>query len=270
MKTKKATINCIFWITIAIIFNILTYYLRGADLALKFLGGYLIELSLSIDNLFLFLMVFASFKVDEECEMKVLDYGIFVAMILRMIFIFLGVSIVNKFHSILYFFGIILIVSALKMLFNKEKHKDLKNNLFIKLLGRVIPFTDSFEEDKFFVKRGRKLRATPLLAVLIIIEVSDIFFAIDSIPAIFSITTDPFTVYVSNICAIICLRSMYFILSKMSKRFKYMKFGVILILMFTGIKLSILYFGIEIPVITSILIILILLLSSILASFIFS
>ena len=126
MKTKKATINCIFWISIAIIFNILTYYLRGTDLALKFLGGYLIELSLSVDNLFLFLMIFSSFNVDEEAEMKVLDYGIFVAMILRMIFIFLGVTIVNKFHGVLYVFGIILIISAIKMLFNKEKPKDLK------------------------------------------------------------------------------------------------------------------------------------------------
>lgn len=269
MKTKKATINCIFWISIAIIFNILTYYLRGTDLALKFLGGYLIELSLSVDNLFLFLMIFSSFNVDEEAEMKVLDYGIFVAMILRMIFIFLGVTIVNKFHGVLYVFGIILIISAIKMLFNKEKPKDLKSNLFIRMLGKIIPFTDNFQGNKFFVRRGKKLMATPLLAVLIIIEVSDIFFAIDSIPAIFSITTDPFTVYVSNICAIICLRSMYFMLSRLSKRFKYMKFGVILILIFTGIKLSILYFGIEISVVTSILIILILLLSSILASFIF-
>lgn len=267
MKTKKATINCIFWIVVAIIFNILTYYLRGADLALKFLGGYLIELSLSVDNLFLFLMIFSTFNVDESSEMKVLDYGIFVAMILRMIFIFLGVTIVNKFHSILYVFGIILIISAVKMLFKKEKPKKLNENLFIKLLSKVIPFTDNFVGNKFFVKRGKKINATPLLAVLIIIEVSDIFFAIDSIPAIFSITTDPFTVYVSNICAIICLRSMYFVLSKMSKRFKYMKFGVILILIFTGIKLSILYFGIEISVVTSILVILILLLVSILASF---
>lgn len=270
MKTRKALINCVIWIVVAIILNLVVYYFKGGQAGLQFLGGYLIEMSLSVDNLFLFLMVFSSFGIDEEAEMRVLDYGIFVAMGLRMIFIFLGVSVVERFHSILYIFGAILILSAMKMLFSNEGGKDYKNSAVIKVFSKVIPFTDNLVGDKFFVKRGHKLFATPLLAVLLVIELSDILFAIDSIPAIFSITTDLTIVYVSNICAIICLRSMYFVLSRVNKLFKYVKYGVIFILMFTGIKLLILFWGIQISVATSILIIAVILLASILMSLLFA
>lgn len=269
MKVSKAFGNFVLWVSIAIAINVLIFVLRGERAAVEFLGGYIIEMSLSMDNLFLFLMVFNSFGLSMHAEARVLDYGIFVAMLLRMVFIFLGVKVVNGFHSILYIFGIIIFISALNIFFKKDEVKDFRQSKIIKILKKIIPFTNNFVGDKFFVKNRNKLYATPLLAVLIVIELSDIMFAIDSIPAIFSITTDPTIVYVSNICAVICLRSMYFLLAKLNNMFKYVKYGVAFILMFTGVKLMGLFFNLCISNIASILIILMILLTSILISFIF-
>ncbi|NTV90600.1 MAG: TerC/Alx family metal homeostasis membrane protein, partial [Clostridiales bacterium] len=216
--------------------------------ALEFLGGYIIEQSLSIDNLFLFIMVFSSFGIKPEYQRRVLNYGIVGAIVLRLIFVVLGVSIVNKFHWVLYVFGAILIISGIKMIVKNDENKNFKESKIIKLLGKVVPVTDTLDGEKFFIRKNKVTYATPLFAILILIEFTDIIFAIDSIPAIFSITTDIFIVYTSNVFAILGLRSMYFVLAKMHEKFKYVKYGVALILTFTGTKLMILIFHIKIPI----------------------
>jgi tellurite resistance protein TerC len=268
LKTKKSLLNLIFWITLSILFNIFIFYTRGETAAVEYFGGYIIEMSLSLDNLFLFLMVFSSFKIREEYQEKVLLYGVIGAMILRLIFILLGVAMISKFSFILSIFGVVLLLSGFKMFFKENDNMQFHDNFAVKLLRKVIPVTNVLQGQKFFVKQNKILHATPLFAALIIIEFSDIIFAIDSIPAIFSITTNTFIVYTSNIFAILGLRSMYYILQKMNNMFIFMKYGVGCILIFTGIKLVILFWEIEISVTNSVLIIITILLSSILMSFI--
>ena len=266
MSTKKALSWVAFWIGLALLFNTGIYYFMGKEKALEFLGGFVIEKSLSIDNLFLFVMVFSSFNIKKEFQRRILNYGIAGALILRLIFVVLGVTIVNMFHWVLYVFGAILIISGIKMLIKQGENKDLNDSLIIKLLKKVIPVTDRLEGNRFFVRKNKILYATPLFAVLIVIEFTDIIFAVDSIPAIFSISTDPFIVYTSNIFAIMGLRSMYFVLGNLHEKFKYVKYGVALILSFTGIKLLILMINIKIPIGLSLGIILTILIGSIVAS----
>lgn len=270
MKTKKSLLNLIFWITLSILFNIFIFYTRGETAAIEYFGGYIVEMSLSLDNLFLFLMVFSSFRIKEEYQERVLLYGVIGAMILRLIFILLGVAIISKFSFLLSVFGIILLLSGFKIFLKENNDMEFHDNFAVKILKRIIPVTNVLYGHKFFVKKNKTFYATPLLIALIVIEFSDIIFALDSIPAIFSITTNTFIVYTSNIFAILGLRSMYYILEKMNNMFKFMKYGVGCILIFTGIKLVILFWGIEISVINSILIIIIILLSSILMSLIYS
>ena len=269
MQIKKALKSMMFWVLLALIFNAGIYIFLGQEKALEFLGGYVIEQSLSIDNLFLFLLIFSSFQIPIKYQKRVLNYGIIGAIILRLIFIMLGVVIINKFHFILYIFGFILIASGIKMFIHKEEEaKDFKNNFIIKWLKKIIPVTDKLHEEKFFVRIQNVLYATPLFAIIIIIEGSDILFAIDSIPAIFSITTDPFIVYTSNMFAIMGLRSMYFILEKLHSAFQYVKYGVAVILIFTGVKLAILMFHVEISVGISLITIITILVVSIVLSLI--
>lgn len=256
--------------TLSILFNVFIFITKGETCAVEYFGGYIVEMSLSLDNLFLFLMIFSSFGIREEYQERVLLYGVLGAMVLRLIFIVLGVSIINKFHSVLSLFGIILMYSGLKMLFKKEEQVEFHDNFAVNCLKKIMPVTTSFHGDRFFVKKNKTIYATPLLAVLVVIEFSDVLFAIDSIPAIFSITTDTFIVYTSNIFAILGLRSMYYILEKMNNTFVFMKYGVGVILMFTGIKLFILLFKIEISVTNSVLIIMMILLSSVLLSLLFT
>lgn len=268
MKTKRSLLNLIFWISLSILFNIFIFYTRGETAAIEYFGGYIVEMSLSMDNLFLFLMVFSSFNIKEEYQERVLLYGVIGAMILRLVFILLGITIISKFSFILSIFGAILLISGLKIFLKDSDNMQFHDNFAVKMLRKVIPITNVLHGHNFFVKQNKTLYATPLFVALIIIEFSDIVFAIDSIPAIFSITTDTFIVYTSNIFAILGLRSMYYILQKMNNSFRFMKYGVGFILMFIGIKLMILIVGIEISVTNSILIILVFLLSSILISFI--
>lgn len=265
MSTKKALLWVAFWIGLALLFNVGIYLFMGQEKALEFLGGFVIEKSLSVDNLFLFIMVFSSFGIKPQYQRRVLNYGIAGALILRLIFVLLGVTIVNKFHWMLYIFGAILIISGIKMMFGHENN-NVKDSKILKLLGKIIPVSDSMEGDRFFVRKKNILYATPLFAVLILIEFTDIIFAVDSIPAIFSITTDPFIVYTSNIFAILGLRSMYFVLGNLHEKFKYVKYGVALILTFTGIKLSLLIVHVKIPVELSLVVIITILAASILTS----
>ena len=270
METKQAVKRVIMWISLALIFNLGILLFAGSTKALEFLGGYMIELSLSVDNLFVFLILFASFGIPPIYQKKVLNYGIFGAIILRLIFILLGINIVNRLHWILYIFGIILIFSGIKMVVGHEKESNHKDSKLIKLLSKVIPVTDTLEGERFFVRKNNILHATPLFALVILVEFSDILFAIDSIPAIFSITTDAFIVYTSNIFAILGLRSLYFVLGALQEKFQYVKFGVALILMFTGVKLSILYFELEIPIIISLAVIFTILVASVVLSILIS
>ncbi|EMS69559.1 TerC/Alx family metal homeostasis membrane protein [Ruminiclostridium cellobioparum] len=266
MSTKRAIKFVLLWIGLAILFNAGVYVIEGQHKALEFLGGYMIELSLSVDNLFLFLILFTSFGIKPQYQRRVLNYGILGAIVLRLIFILLGITIINKIHWILYVFGIILIISGAKMMLSKDEAGDHKDSKVLKLLGKVLPVTDTMHEEKFFVKVNHVLHATPLFAILVLIEFSDILFAIDSIPAIFSISRDPFIVYTSNIFAILGLRSLYFVLAAMQEKFKYVKYGVALILMFTGVKLGIMFWHKEIPIIYSLLTIFTILLGSVIVS----
>ncbi|NFA41081.1 TerC/Alx family metal homeostasis membrane protein [Clostridium botulinum] len=269
METKKSLRNLSFWIILSILFNLFIFHFKGEGAAIEYFGGYIIEMSLSFDNLFLFLMIFSSFGIREEYQERVLLYGVIGAMVLRLIFILLGVTIVNKFHWILYVFGVVLLFSGFKMLFCKDDNIQFHDNFAVKLLRKIMPVSNTMNDNRFFERKNKILYATPLFVVLLVIEFSDVIFALDSIPAIFSITTDTFIVYTSNIFAILGLRSMYYVLAKMNSMFRFMKYGVGFILMFTGVKLIIIHFGIEISVLNSVLIIMIILLTSILFSLLF-
>lgn len=274
MKIKRALGFVVLWVCLAMLFNLGVYLISplvspGIDnrrLAMEFLGGYVIELSLSLDNLFVFLMVFTAFSVPAKHQRRALNYGIAGAMVLRLTFILLGSALVSRFEWLLYIFGGILIVSGMMMLFKDEKEKDYKHSTVITLFSRLLPFTGELAGEKFIVKRNGKRFATLLLAVLVIIETSDIIFAVDSIPAIFSFTKNPFVMYTSNIFAILGLRSFYFVLERLSQLFRYVKYGVAIILIFTGVKLSILILHVEIPIMLSIGVIAGILFASILAS----
>ncbi|MDS0527991.1 TerC/Alx family metal homeostasis membrane protein [Clostridium sp. SHJSY1] len=267
MTTKKHITKFLIVVFIALIVNLFIWYYSGPTKALEFLGGYIIELSLSVDNLFLFLMIFSSFAINAKYQKRVLTYGIFGAIILRFIFVILGIAVINQFKWLLNLFGILLIVSGFKIVLGKEDDVSFENSKLIKLLKKVIPVTEKLHNEKFFIKIDNKLYATPLFAILFLIEGSDLLFAIDSIPAIFAITTDPLIVYSSNILAILGLRNLYFILEKLHSTFEYVKYGIGAILVFTGIKLGI-SFMYHIPVGISILIIISILTISVIASII--
>lgn len=270
MNTKKNLFNLIFWITMSILFNVFIYYSRGETTAIEYFGGYVVEMSLSLDNLFLFIIVFSKLGIREEFQERVLLYGVIGAMLLRLIFILLGASIVNRFHFVLPLFGIILVYSGLGVFKNKQENKKFNNNFLVKVLRKLIPVTDMTYGHSFFVRKNKTIYATPLFVALVIIEGSDVIFAMDSIPAIFSITTDTFIVYTSNIFAILGLRSMYYVLAKVNNKFRFVKYGIGGILVFTGLKLLALIFEIKISVTNSVLIILCILLISILLSVIFN
>lgn len=245
VSTKEASIWISVWISVALCFNLgLWLYLRetaGPDVAIhkatEFLTGYLIELSLSVDNLFVFILIFNYFKVPLEFQRRTLLYGVLGAIFMRLFFITLGVFLVAKFHWILYIFGLFLVYTGIKILFFADQEPDLDSNPLIIWSKKHLRITPSFEGERFFVKKEGLLYVTPLFIVLMLIECSDVIFAIDSIPAIFAITNDPFIIYTSNIFAIMGLRSIYFLLARMAELFQYLKYGVALILVFIGIKM---------------------------------
>lgn len=227
------------WITTALLFNVLIYfYLNdGHQKAIEFLTGYLVEYSLSVDNLFVFLMIFSVMNIPPNSQPHVLKWGILSAIVFRIIFIIAGVGLINLFHPIIYFFGLILIFAAYKMAFSKEKKIDYEKNPLIKLIKKYFNILDDYKEKKFFIKRNGKVFVTSLFLTLLLIESSDIIFAIDSIPAVIAITRDPFIIITSNIFAIIGLRSLYFALSGIVGMFYFLKYGVACILVFVGAKM---------------------------------
>ncbi len=268
IKVKEALKWSAFWISLALIFNVLIYYWFGYAKALQFLTGYLIEKSLSVDNLFVFLIVFSYFKVPAKYQHKVLFWGILGALVFRAIFILAGLTLIEKFHFAIYFLGAFLIIGGLKMLFQKDLEIDPGKSFIIKVARKFLPVLKSYHEDKFFIIRNSVIYATPLFIVLIVVETTDIIFALDSIPAIIAISTDPFIVYSSNIFAILGLRSLFFALSGIMVIFHHLKYGLSIILIFVGVKLLVMDIY-KIDIVYSLLFIGLVLISSIVASILF-
>jgi tellurite resistance protein TerC len=254
------------WISLALIFNGLIYYWFGEPKAIEFLTGYLIEKSLSIDNIFVFVLVFGYFQIPAIYQHKILFWGIIGALIMRVIFIFAGVALIEKFHWTIYIFGLFLIYTGYKMFTEKDTKMEPEKNPVIKFFRRIMPVTDQLHGDKFFVKLDGKKYATPLFLVLILIETTDLIFAVDSIPAILAITQDQFIVYTSNVFAILGLRSMYFALAHVVDRFVYLSYGLAIILVFVGTKMLIIDIF-KIPTFIPLLVIALILTGSIVLSF---
>lgn len=271
MDNLKKSIKWVtFWVAMAAICNLIILFTMGKDLALQFTAGYLIELSLSIDNLFVFITIFLGFGIRDKAQHRVLGYGIAGAIVLRFIFIFFGLKLVSSFEWLLYIFGVILIINGIKMMRGGDEETDPHDSKVIKAVSRVLPMTMEFEGDRFMTRKNGKLLFTPLFAVLCLIECSDIIFAIDSVPAVFSVSQNLIVVYTSNIFAILGLRQLYFVLAHLQERFKYVKYGVSLLLMFTGIKLLGVMFDFHISTAVSIGIILAVIVGSIVISLILS
>lgn len=268
VKIKEALIWSAVWISIAMVFNYGIYVYMGEIKAMEFLTGYVIEKSLSIDNLFVFIMIFSYFNVDKKYQHKVLFWGIIGALIMRSIFIFAGVALINKFHWIIYIFGAFLIFTGFKMLFQKDEKMDPNKNPLVKLFKRFYPVTDTMHGDRFFVKINAKTFATPLFVVLLLVEFTDLIFAVDSIPAIMAITSDPFIIFTSNVFAILGLRALYFALAGITQYFHYIKYGLSAILVFVGVKMVMVDFY-KIPVLISLFTILGILVISVVASLLF-
>ncbi|MDR1417985.1 MAG: TerC/Alx family metal homeostasis membrane protein [Endomicrobium sp.] len=264
ISQKNASIMVSLWISIALIFGFIVYLYLGQSKALEFFTGYLVEYSLSIDNMFVFLMIFSFFNTPKQNQSKVLIYGIIGAVILRFLFVFIGISLINTFSWTVYLFGAILIYTSIKML-QKNKEVAPENNIAYKVLKKIFPLDNNNKTKSFFIKKGKVLYATPMLAAVVVIEMSDIIFAIDSIPAVLSISVDPYIVYTSNIFAIIGLRALYFLLYNLVEKFKFLKFAIAIILLFVGFKMMVSHF-ISIPTILSLSIIVIILSSSIILS----
>jgi tellurite resistance protein TerC len=227
-----------FWIALSLLFNIGLYFWQGRDAALLFFTGYLIEKSLSVDNLFVFLMLFMYFKVPPKYQHKVLFWGILGALVMRGALIATGVVLISKFHWILYLFGAFLVFAGIKMGFQKETVEVRpERNFAVRIVKKIIPVSSEYHGSKFFVKIDGRRSATLLLIVLIVVETTDLVFALDSIPAIFAITADPFIVYTSNVFAILGLRALYFALAGMMNLFHYLKYGLSLVLTFVGSKM---------------------------------
>jgi tellurite resistance protein TerC len=237
VQVKEALIWSGVWISLALLFNVIVYFWRGPETALEFLVGYLLEESLSVDNLFVFLMVFAYFQVPAQYQHKVLFWGILGALIMRAVFILAGVTLIQKLHWVIYVFGAFLVVTGVKMAAGKDEQLEPEKNPILRLCRRLLPVWERYEDGKFFVVREGRRFATPLFIVLVVIETTDIVFAIDSVPAILAITLDPFVVYTSNVFAILGLRALYFALAGVMQLFHYLHYGLSAILIFVGLKM---------------------------------
>lgn len=255
-----------FWVALAVGFNGFVYLEWGTAKALEFSTGYLVELALSLDNVFVFIVIFRYFKVPTQFQHRVLFYGILGAIILRGVFILVGAALLNRFHWLLYVFGAFLVFTAIKLLVQKDEGVHPEHNPMLKWLRKAIPITHDYHGQRFFWRHERGLYATPLLAVLVLVESTDVVFALDSIPAIFGITKDPFVVYTSNIFAILGLRALYMLLAGVMDKFHYLKYGLGAVLLFIGLKMLVAGF-IHIPILLSLGIVAFLLAGSIILSF---
>ncbi|MSP16073.1 MAG: TerC family protein [Myxococcales bacterium] len=238
LRKREALLITGIYVAIAMLFGVFVYFARGGQSALEFYTGYLLEESLSIDNLFVFVIIFRQFKVPKELEHKVLMWGIVGAFILRLLFIVLGVALITRFAWLFYVFGAFLIYTGIKLLWEQEHTADVTELRLVRWLRKLFPVTDSYRGDRLFVVEAGRRMATPLFVVILVIEASDVMFALDSIPAIFSITTDTFIIYTSNIFAILGLRALYAVLGALVERFHHLRIGIAGILIFVGVKLG--------------------------------
>ena len=232
VRFREALTWVVVWVSLALAFNIFIYFRFGTEKALEFLTGYMIEEALSVDNLFVFLVIFSYFPVPKLYQHRVLFWGILGAMVMRMLFILLGTALIQSFHWVIFIFGAFLVYTGIKILLSKSEEVHPEKNPAVRLFRRFVPLVTDYEGASFMVKKDKRWLATPLLLVLVVVEASDVVFAVDSIPAIFAVTRDPFIVYTSNIFAILGLRSLFFLLSGMMEKFQYLKVGLGLVLVF--------------------------------------
>jgi tellurite resistance protein TerC len=266
IAVKEALLYSTIWILLAFLFNSFVYSEMGRTKALEFLTGYVIEYSLSVDNIFIFIIIFSYFSVRPQYQHKILFWGILGALIMRGIFIFAGVTLINRFHWLVIIFGVFLVITGIRLLIQKGTSVDPEKNKVVRIFRKLFPVTEKMHGDRLFIKERGKLLATPLFLVLIIIESSDLIFAVDSIPAVLAISKHTFIVYTSNIFAILGLRSLYFAVSGIMSYFRYLKVGLAFVLTFVGFKMLASYINIEIPIFLSLLVIIVILSISILAS----
>jgi tellurite resistance protein TerC len=269
VRYREAWIWTGVWVTLAMIFAYIVFHYQGSQRGLEFLTGYLIELSLSVDNLFVFILIFSFFQVPSKYQHRVLFWGVLGALFMRLTMIFVGAALLNRFHWIIYIFGAFLIYTGIKMF--KQEETDIRpdENPVVKVLTRFLPVTDYYEGKKFFTKVNGKRAGTLLLLVLVVVEVTDLVFAVDSIPAIFAITTNTFIVYTSNVFAILGLRSMYFLLAGVIDKFQYLRTGLAIVLTFIGAKMLVVVAGIKVDTVYSLVFVALVLLGSVIASLMF-
>lgn len=237
ISTKMAALESALWIAVALLFNLWFSFEYGHELGVEFLTGYLVEKSLSVDNLFVILLIFGAFKIPDEHQHRVLFLGILGAIVSRGFFILLGAQLLHMFDWILYVFGAILVVTAIKFLRNSDEDEDIHDNVILKMVARIIPSTRTFHGGKFFIRESGALKATPLFTALIAIELTDIVFAVDSIPAVFAVTQDGFVAFASNILAVLGLRSLYFVIADLVSKLRYLKPGLGVTLGYIGTKM---------------------------------
>lgn len=267
---REATIWSVVWVSLASIFAAIVFWFQGSQRGLEFVTGYLIELSLSVDNLFVFLLIFSYFKVPSRYQHRVLFWGVMGALVMRLTMIFVGAALINRFQWIIYIFGAFLVYTGIRMFRQEDTDIQPEENFIVRLVTRYIPLTRRYEGEHFFTRVDGKLAGTLLLLVLVIVEVTDLVFAVDSIPAIFAITTNTFIVYTSNVFAILGLRSMYFLLAGVVEKFHYLKMGLAIVLTFIGTKMLVVAVGIHIPIWISLVFVAAVLLSSVAASLIWA
>ena len=247
IKVREAAIWSAIWVAVAVAVGVLIWWYYGSEFGMQYFAGYVIEKSLAVDNVFVWAMIFSYFAVPREYQHRVLFYGVVGALIFRAIFIAAGSALIASYAWILYIFGAFLIFTGIKMLKQRNEHIDPGKSKTLKLFRRFIPTTDTYEGQKFLTRRNGVLMATPLLAVLVLVEVTDIIFAVDSIPAIFAVTQEPFLVFASNALAILGLRAMYFLLADLMHRFVYLKLGLSIVLVWVGIKMIVSHAFFKIP-----------------------
>lgn len=265
VNLKEALAWSAVWIGLALAFNMAIYHWQGGEKALQFFTGYFVELSLSVDNLFVFLLVFGYFRVPAQYRHKVLFWGILGALIMRVVFIAAGITLIAKFHWIIYFFGALLVVSGVKMALQGDKEIHPESNPVLKLFRMFMQITPEYEGDRFFIRQSGRTLASPLFVVLLILESADLVFAVDSVPAVLAITPDPFIVVTSNVFAIFGLRSMFFALEGVMQRFHYLHYGLSAVLVFVGAKMLLAGYY-QIPTSVSLLVIVMILSISVAAS----
>ena len=252
---REALSWTVVWVTLAVLFGIGIFVARGGETAVEYFTGYVIEYSLSVDNVFVFVLIFAAFAVPRELQHRVLFWGVVGALVMRLVMIVAGAALIEQYHWVLYFFGVFLVVTGIRMLVARGEHEPHpENNVLVRFARRHLRVTEDFHGQAFFVRTAAGRAATPLFLALLVVEFSDLVFAVDSIPAIFAVTTDPFVVFTSNAFAIMGLRSLYFLLAEAAARFRYLKVGLALILVFVGAKLLVAGF-LEIPPLVSLAVI---------------